>query len=320
MGVMANARKAGIAPTTRHITNLEKREESPMRNNNAKTGATALTKTVRGLAAIALASMPCVALAACGSTTQDSACAGHAPMMDTAGRVTAGDCPVNVEVAIDRTAYGEGDEAGEEVAQLALAAANGTLTNGGLLSVTLYTRDADRPVVLYRGEVPLAEEGNQVEVTRTSSQISTALKAAIVAAFEPASQQPPKMRRALAILTGEGSDIATSVGRGIERVTTNDGGRATAVVELTDGWENTPELSLSAAISTSPANAVGRTLARQANVRNHVGIGLLAMPSLGHVPLAYQGSQGSQSTERLRQVWLHACRLLRSVNCDMEST
>lgn len=261
----------------------------------------------------------CVALTACGSASNGSACVGRAPTVDAAGQVSAGNCPVDLEVAIDRTAFGEGAQVGAEVAQRALAAATGTLANGGLLSVTMYSRDADRPVVLYRGEAPQSEEGNQPDITRATNEIETALRTAIVSAFEPAAQQPPSVRQAMTVLEGSGSDVATSIGRGIERVAAAGGGAATAVVDLTDGWEAVPGLSLPELINRRSPHELSRMLVRAAGVRRDTAVGLLAMPTLGSVPVEYQVKQGSENTERLRQAWLGACHLLRAANCDIET-
>jgi hypothetical protein len=273
----------------------------------------------RAPAALLAVLMSCVALTACGSASNGSACAGRAPMVDAAGQVSAGNCPVDLEVAIDRTAFGKGAQVGAELAQRALAAATGTLANGGLLSVTMYSRDADRPVVLYRGEAPQSEEGNQPDITDATNEIETALRTAIVSAFEPAAQQPPSVRQAMTVLEGSGSDVATSIGRGIERVAAAGGGAATAVVDLTDGWEAVPGLSLPQLIDRRSPHELSRMLVRAAGVQRHTAVGLLAMPTLGSVPVEYQIKQGSENTERLRQAWLGACHLLRAANCDIET-
>lgn len=289
-----------------------------MRSKGRATPATAGSRGGQALVVFVAALLSCIALAACGSTSNTSACVGRAPTMDSTGRVSAGDCPVNLEVAIDRTAFGTGGQVGEAVAERTLAAASGTLANGGLLSVTMYSRDADTPVVLYRGRAPQSEEESQAETTQATNEIESALRVAITSAFEPASQQPSNMRQAMAVLAGSGSDVATSVGRGIERVTAA-GGAATAVVDLTDGWESVPGLSLPGLIDRVPAHQLSRMLVRAANVRSHTSVGLLAMPTLGSVPVQYQIKQGSGNTERLRQAWLGACHLLQAVSCDVET-
>lgn len=272
---------------------------------------------VAGLAAL----IGCTALTACaGSSSSTSATAGCVKQqvtMNTAGAVQAGTCPTNTVIAIDRTAFGQGGQVGTEVASRVLAAGSATLTNGGLLSVVLYGRDADRSVTVYQNTLPTGSQENQFSRGEQEQQIEAAIRSAVIDAFANPQQLTPQLRASLALLDGRGSDVGRSLRNAIHLAAR--GGNASAVVDLTDGYNNTAEFSLANAIGHESVGAIAKRLATLAGLGSDPHIDLIAIPTLGQVPAQYQRNQQPWETDRLVEAWQTACGLLNPGNCAIPS-
>lgn len=278
--------------------------------------------TRTGLVALA-AALSCAALAACGGSSPTagatSHCAERQLTMSSTGAVQAGSCPTDTAIAVDRTAFGQGPEVGAQVASEVLAAASATLTNGGLVSVVLYGRDADRAVTVYQGELTTAAQGNSFDRGEQDQQVESAIHATVSAAFAEPSRQAPRLRASLALLDGSGSDIGRSLRNAIHSVARGDG-NASAVVDLTDGYNNTAEFSLTQVIDRESVGTLAHRLAALAGAGEDPQIGLIAIPTLGQVPLQYQEHQQPGQTDRLVKAWSEACHQLRPRHCEISTT
>jgi hypothetical protein len=279
-------------------------------------------QTVRPLQLIvALPVLACCAfVAACGSSsTLTAGCASRVVTLNAAGTAEAGKCPTDTAITIDRTAFGQGPQVGTQVASEVVGAAGATLANGGLLSVVLYGRDADRAVTVYQGSLPTAAQEDQFGRSEQTEQVETAIRAAVANAFAEPARQTPEMRQATALLEGEGSDIARSLREAVHAVSRGDG-NATAVVDLTDGLNATAQLPLLKLIERGQTGELGRRLAVVAGMGDDAKVGLIAIPTVGQVPQQYQSRQSPELTDRLVSVWEEACRLLHPGRCAISTT
>jgi hypothetical protein len=263
----------------------------------------------------------CGLLAGCGASTATltAGCTNRAVTMSSTGVVEAGKCPTDTAIAVDRTAFGKGQQAGGQVAGEVISAAGATLTNGGLLSVVLYGRDADRDVTIYENSLPNAAQEDQFTRSEQAQQVEAAIRSAIANAFAEPSRQTPSMREATALLQGEGSDIARSLSQAIHTVSKSDG-NATAVVDLTDGLNSTAEIPLPELIGQESPAELGRKLARVAGRGQDAKVGLIAIPTIGQVPPQYQRQQSPEMTERLLGAWEKACGLLAPGTCAISTS
>lgn len=269
------------------------------------------------------AALSCVALSGCGlsSSTAGSTtgCKERPVSLSSTGVVEAGKCPTDTAISIDRTAFGEGPQVGAQVASEVIAAGRATLANGGLMSVVLYGRDADREVTIYQGSLATAAQEDQFSRSEQDQQVEAAIHSAAANAFAQPSQQTPEMRRATALLQGEGSDIARSLREAIRSVSRDDG-NATAVINLTDGLNATPELPLPKLIGQESASEIAHRLAIVAGMGHGAKVGLIAIPTVGQVPPQYQRQQLPELTDRLVSAWQKACGLLHPGKCVISTS
>jgi hypothetical protein len=270
----------------------------------------------KGAVALFVAALGIVGLGACGesSSTQVSrACSTERVTRSESGAIQAGSCPLDTNEAIDETAFGRGATVGGEVATQAIAAAAGTLSNGGHLRIELFGRDADREVVVYSGEIPRVGATDQFAREEGVEQARAAIQKVLVSTFDPA-VQATNVRQQLAILKGNGSDIARGMGNAMRGVVSNDGLPSAAIL-ITDGWENMPELNLQELITKQSTGSLAHRIATIASFGGMPRVGLLAVEGLGQVPEQYQAQQGSVATDKLLAVYRRACTLLRPSNC-----
>jgi hypothetical protein len=274
------------------------------------------------LAALVLTTC-CASLTACGSskTTLTADCAGKTPTLSATGTVDAGKCPTDTAITIDRTSFGEGGKIAEQIAAQAVAAGSATFTNGGLMSVVLYGRDADRAVTIFRGSLPTAtQESDQLGRSEQAQQVASAIRSALVMAFSAPSHQTTKMKQATALLAGEGSDVARSLREAIRAAASGGGGNATAVVDLTDGLNATADFPLPQLIMRKSTDEIAQHLAKVAGMGSNPAVGLIAIPTIGEVPPQYQSSQNPELTDRLVSAWQKACELLQRNRCAISTS
>jgi len=281
-----------------------------------------MTRQIRHIApwSVGLA-ICCASLAACGSNgpvgTAD--CAGEAVKLSDSGVIDAGPCPTDTAIAIDRTSFGEGGGVAEQIAAKAVAAGSATFTNGGLMSVVLYGRDADRAVTIFRGAVPTAaQETDQIGRSEQTEQIANSIRSAVEMAFSTPSHQTNKMRQAMALLTGKGSDVARSLREAIRTASSGDG-NASAVVDLTDGLNATLDYPLPEVLGRESTDAIAKHLASLAGMGSDPKVGLVAIPTIGDVPPQYQSHQNPEQTDRLVKAWRRACELLQNSRCHIST-
>jgi hypothetical protein len=275
---------------------------------------------VVGILALAVS---CVSLAGCGTSSSNAAsnadCTTRSVEFGSTGKVEAGKCPTDTAIAIDRTAFGQGTEVGSQVAAAVIGAASATLTNGGQLSIVMYGRDADREATIYKGSLATASQENQFSRSEQSQQIEAAIRATVAAMFAAPSQQPSQLRRALAVLEGEGSDIARSLREAIGAASKDDG-NASAVVDLTDGWNSTADFPLPKLIGHESTDELAQHLVALAGTGNNAKVGLIALPTIGQVPPQYQLQQSPELTDRLVKAWKLACKLLHPGKCEVSTS
>jgi type 1 fimbria pilin len=255
-------------------------------------------------------------LGACGeasSTPVSRACSTERVTLSQSGTVQAGSCSLDTNEAIDETAFGRGATVGGEVAARAIAAAAGTLSDGGHLRIELFGRDADREVVVYNGEIPPLGATDQFAREEQVEQARAAIQEVLVSTFDPA-KQATNVHQQLAILNGNGSDIARGMGNAIRDVDSNDGLPSAAIL-ITDGWENMPELNLQQLIVKQSVGSLAHRIAAIASFGGMPRVSLLAVEGLGHVPEQYQAQQGSDATDKLIAVYRKTCTLLHPSNC-----
>jgi hypothetical protein len=183
----------------------------------------------------------------------------------------------------------------------------------------LYGRDADRTVTIYKGTLPTAAQEDQFKRAEQMQQVEAAISGAVAEAFEEPAHQPAEMRESISLLSGAGSDIARSLRGAIEAVSGDDGD-ATAVVDLTDGLNDTAELPLAKLLAREAPDQIARRLARVAGMGSDTKVGLIAIPTVGQVPAQYQADQSPELTDRLVEAWHKTCQLLQAAKCEVTTS
>jgi hypothetical protein len=223
-----------------------------------------------------------------------------------------GECPLNVSIEIDDTAFGRGSAVAGQVTTAVLNVASTTIRQGGALRVALFARDATRDVLIYQGQVPTLATMNELERQGAEQSIESGIRSVVMAAFDPNAPRTPAIASALAPLGDLGSDIARAVGVAV-RTSRANAGAPSAAVAITDGNNNAPGLRFHD-VNASGLAPRATTQGAQAE-EGPAAVNLLAMIGIGQVPQQYETRSSSHTTAALVAIWEHVCHGLRIPHC-----
>jgi hypothetical protein len=221
--------------------------------------------------------------------------------------------PVDIAVAIDRTAILHGDQALAQAYRAAvLTAVEPTITRGGRLSIRLFGKVGAHSLDIRSETVPtLREEGVAVRGPGETDR-----REAVAAALDVAlglTEPTPDIRRSLeAVTPGSGSDIARVVGQELEAAASGTAPESVVLV-LTDGVVNDGEI----VVSGEPAE-VGLAIAKQAGVPedtervSRLRVAGIGLTSGGEAPDA-------DRVEHLVASWKAACDALPAERCEISA-
>jgi hypothetical protein len=280
-----------------------------------------ISPNIRSLRVIALGLVGCAALAlASGCGSQDSSASGStcgsASITRSAdGRLTAGGCAFDTDEAVDLTAFPRTSEAIQAVVEHAMRSADGTITHGGHLRVTVFGRVAARELVVYDGAVPTLGEQDEVDRGPTEASLRTAIKNTLRVVLNGAPANHALAKQIASLTKGGGTDVA----RAVRDAARARDGRPLATVVLTDGWHDEPGFRLASTVdghgSLSPAV---KHLVRLAGGQARA-VGVLELSGLGYSPTRFSGNETSPRTDRLAAVWDRVCRVLHPRTCSINT-
>lgn len=251
-------------------------------------------------------------IAGCGNSSASSS--GAASEANEAGGPVAtspfeieGDGPVDVNVAIDRTAVLKGSPAlATRYKQAIQNAAELAITRGGVLRVVAFGRVAAEAVPVYeRTDIPTLKDAGAAGRDDQALRDELAQQLDVALGLAPANQvAKAELER---ITARSGSDIARAVSRTIDAAVADPAAEKIVLV-LTDGFVNQPGLKLSDLVadqlSSAEKSAVASQIVNDARSSSAADV-QLHIRGLGQTSGAV--AQDADLIDRLEEVWGKAC-------------
>lgn len=272
-------------------------------------------------AALGLAAL---GFAGCGEDTGDATASENSPVTATAageGLAIDGDDPVDVEIAIDRTAILKGNKAlATQYKAAALDAAEFAITRGGSLNVTLFGRVGAEALTVYQPPQPIPSLKELGRVARQDQarrqEIGLALDVAL--GLTPATGvAKDELDR---LTERSGSDVTRMTGDAIANVLAGDADHK-VVLGLSDGFHNEPDLDLyhlvSKPLSDDDIQNIAKRMADIAGGPSDAADVHLRILGIGQTSGAL--SLDALALERLEHIWTLTCQNL-ATTCQIQTT